>query len=67
MKSDLSRNTDDRKKHYRAVIKQQGRVDVDADWNEQQAINLRRIEVEANDVIGGCGAPLHDSGVSHSH
>ena len=62
MKGDFSRNTFHPTKHYRAVLKQQGRVDVDADWNEQQAINLSRIEMEATDVIGACGAPLHDAG-----
>ena len=62
MKGDFSRNTFNPKKHYRSVLKQQGRVDVDADWNEQQAIHTRRIENEATDVIGGCGAPLHDAG-----
>ena len=62
MKGDFSRNTFNPKKHYRSVLKQQGRVDVDADWNEQQAIHARRIETEATDVIGGCGAPLYDAG-----
>jgi Family of unknown function (DUF6519) len=62
MKGDFSRLTFDPKKHYRRVLMQQGRVQVDADWNEQQAINQRRIETEAHDVIGRCGAPLHDAG-----
>ena len=62
MKGDFSRNTFNPEKHYRSVLKQQGRVDVDADWNEQQAISMRRIETEATDVIGHCGAPLHDAG-----
>ena len=61
MKGDFSRPFNP-KKHYHSVLKQQGRVDVDADWNEQQAIHTRRIETEATDVIGGCGAPLHDAG-----
>lgn len=62
MKGDFSRLTFDPKKHYRRVLMQQGRVQVDADWNEQQAINQRRVETEARDVIGRCGAPLHDAG-----
>jgi hypothetical protein len=62
MKGDFSRYTFNPKKHYRSLLKQQGRVDVDADWNEQQAIHNRRIETEATDVIGGCGAPLHEAG-----
>lgn len=35
----------DPKKHYRRVLMQQGRVQVDADWNEQQAIRQRRFEI----------------------
>ncbi len=62
MKGDFSRNTFNPKQHYRSVLKQQGRVDIDADWNEQQAIHLHRIETEANDIIGGCGAPKYDAG-----
>ena len=44
------------------MLKQQGRVDVDADWNEQQAITANRVETEAADVIGASGAPLHAAG-----
>jgi|GEM_PF-383563 len=62
MQGDFSRQTFDPKKHYSAVLMQQGRVQVDADWNEQQAIESFRIETEAIDVIGRCGAPKHDPG-----
>lgn len=62
MKGDFSRNTFNREKHYAAVLMQQGRVQVDADWNEQQAIHQNRIETEAVDVIGKCGTPKHDAG-----
>jgi hypothetical protein len=62
MKADLSRNTFRPHQHYRDVLKQQGRVDLDADWNEQQAINVHRTETEAVDVIGRTGAPLHAAG-----
>ena len=57
MPGDYSRNTFIRAKQYRGVLKQQGRVDVDADWNEQVAIQLHRTETEAVDVIGHCGVP----------
>lgn len=57
MKGDFSRYTFDPRKHYIAVLTQQGRVQVDADLNEQQAINQYRIETEAKDVIGLCGVP----------
>ena len=62
MKADNSRNTFRPERHYRDVVKQQGRVDVDADWNEQQAINVRRTELETIDVVGRSGAPLHAPG-----
>ena len=62
MKGDFSRQTFDARKHYSGVLMQQGRVQLDADWNEQGAIDRYRTETEAVDVIGGCGAPLHAAG-----
>ena len=57
MKGDFSRDTYVAAKHYSSVLMQQGRVQVDADWNEQQAISGHRMEAEARDVIGHCGTP----------
>src|SRR3954447_6733670 len=62
MKGDISRDTFDRRKHYAGVVMQQGRVQLDADWNEQQSINRHRAETEARDVVGTSGAPVHDAG-----
>lgn len=62
MKSDMSRVTFDRTRHYKRVPLQQGRVQTDADANEQQAIAVHRVETGAADLIGGCGGPLHDAG-----
>jgi hypothetical protein len=62
MKGDFTRSTFDPKKHYRGVRQQQGRVQVDADWNENLDILLHRIETETVDVIGACGVPVHDAG-----
>src|SRR5690242_8235659 len=59
MKADFSRSTFDPRKHYSGVRMQQGRVQLDADWNETLDILRRRIETEAIDVIGACGAPIH--------
>lgn len=59
MKSDISRQTFDPRKHYKGVRMQQGRVQIDADWNEESDINIHRIETEALDLIGGCGGPMH--------
>lgn len=62
MKGDFSRQTFDSRKHYSGVLMQQGRVQVDADWNEQEQIQRRRTQIEARDIIGRCGAPRDDAG-----
>ena len=66
MKGDFSRETFDPTKHYSGVRMQQGRVQTDADWNEQEALQRRRIRVEARDVIGRCGAPEDNAGFAVS-
>lgn len=62
MKGDFSRRTFHKEKHYRGVLMQQGRVQVDADWNEQLAIQQHRDMTAAADVIGLCGAPENEAG-----
>jgi hypothetical protein len=62
MKGDFSRDTFDSNKHYSRVLMQQGRVQADADWNEQQAITAYHEETATKDVIGACGAPVDDAG-----
>jgi hypothetical protein len=62
MKGDFSKYTFDGKKHYRNVLLQQGRVLVDADWNEQTAIISHRTETGTLDIIGDSGAPMNDAG-----
>src|SRR6266511_2915001 len=62
MKGDFSRKTFVAEKHYAGVLMQQGRVQLDADWNEQLAIQRHRDYTEAEDVIGPCGAPKHNAG-----
>jgi hypothetical protein len=57
MQGDFDRMTFQRSKHYRLVMRQQGRVDVAADWNEQQRILRHYGETEAMDVIGQSGVP----------
>jgi hypothetical protein len=59
MKGDFTRDTFHSKKNFTGVLMQQGRVQLDADWNEQNDIVQRRIETETVDSMGGCGAPLH--------
>src|SRR6185312_4774920 len=57
MKGDFTRSTFDPKKHYSGVRQQQGRVQLDADWNEQGDIETYLREVSLADLIGDCGAP----------
>ncbi len=62
MPGDISRKTFNPTKHYSAVLKQQGRVNTDADDNEQVDIWQHRTHTEATDVIGACGVPLSPGG-----
>src|SRR6516165_9362762 len=62
MKGDFTRDTFDAKKRYLRVLLQQGRVSVDADWNEQVAILLHRLETLARDLIGPYGGPEGECG-----
>jgi hypothetical protein len=62
MKGDFSRSSYDEKKNYSGVLKQQGRVSLDADWNEQTDIIGHERETRTEDVIGHCGAPDEGGG-----
>lgn len=62
MKGDFTRFTFDPDKQYAQVLKQQGRVDLDADWNEAGAIQTYLDETRATDIIGRCGAPIDHAG-----
>lgn len=65
-RGDFSRSTFQREKRYSSVRLQQGRVQLDADWNEQVDIQAYRDYLTARDVVGVCGAPLHDAGFALS-
>ncbi len=57
MKTDISRSTFDARKRFSGVRMQQGRVQVDADWNEQLDIQRYRQRTTHTDVIGTAGVP----------
>lgn len=57
MKSDITRLPSPPYKHFKRVVAQQGRTQIEADSNEQADILLRLGEATAADVIGPCGAP----------
>ncbi|MFE0022433.1 DUF6519 domain-containing protein [Amycolatopsis sp. NPDC059021] len=62
MQADLSRVTFDAAKHFSAVLSQQGRVQLDADFNEQAAILLHQLRTTVADLIGAAGAPANAAG-----
>jgi len=62
MKADLSRATFDKARRYRSVRMQQGRVQLDADFNEQQEILNHRIEIETRDSLGPVAVPIDNAG-----
>src|SRR5260370_17210662 len=57
MKADLTRNTFDPLKHFARVLMQQGRVQLDSDWNEQAAILWHYLQTLTADLIGPAGGP----------
>lgn len=59
MKGDYSRDTFDPAKHFTRVLMQQGRVQLDADWNEQTAIIMHYLHSLARDLIGPYGVPYN--------
>jgi hypothetical protein len=62
MKGDFTRDTFHPLKHYTRVLTQQGRVQLDADANEQTAILLRYLRILAADLIGPAGGPQSNLG-----
>jgi len=56
-RGDFTRDTFCPAKHFSRVLMQQGRVQLDADWNEQVAILLRYQRLLAADLIGPHGGP----------
>lgn len=57
MKGDFTRVTFDPARHFTRVLMQQGRVQLDADANEQTAILLHYLQTLAADLIGPHGGP----------
>ncbi|MGP3981990.1 DUF6519 domain-containing protein [Streptomyces sp. KR80] len=62
MHVDLSRITFRPDRHYSAVVAQQGRVQLDADANENTAIQLYQARTTAADLIGQHGGPAGVTG-----
>ncbi len=62
MRGDFSRLRFEKTKHYTSVLEQQGRVALDADHNEQRAIDEHLHKTETVDIIGPFGGPENDAG-----
>jgi hypothetical protein len=61
MKGDFTRDSFRPEQAYNRVLLQQGRVPLDADWNEAQAIDRHLERTALTDVIGQSGVPLGGS------
>lgn len=57
MSSDRARVSFDANQQYRTVVAQQGRVTLEADWNEAQQIASEEQREELLDLIGSSGTP----------
>ena len=57
MKGDFTRSTFKPEKHYSSVRMQQGRLQLDADWNEQVDILAHLNKAQIKDLIGHSGVP----------
>ncbi|KRE82959.1 hypothetical protein ASG75_15590 [Rhodanobacter sp. Soil772] len=56
MKGDFARVSFDPTQHYSQVFQQQGRVLLEADWNEQAHIQLHLLRTLVRDLVGPCWA-----------
>ena len=64
MKGDFTRQAFRPRNHYRGVLQQQGRVQLDADWNEQVLLQAYLDRLVTEDTIGPQGAPEHAAGMA---
>lgn len=62
MTGDFTRSTFHSEKRYRGVLMQQGRVQLDADWNEELDILAHLEDTTRIDEIGRCGVPKDNAG-----
>lgn len=62
MSGDITRDTFDASRRYTSVRQQQGRVQIDADWNEQVDVVTHLRRTVTWDVVGPTGAPKGGGG-----
>jgi Family of unknown function (DUF6519) len=59
---DITRSTFEASRHFSGVRMQQGRVQLDADWNEQEDIRAHHDRAAVVDTVGPTGAPKAGGG-----
>lgn len=62
MKADISRDSFDPADNFQRVLLQQGRVRVDADWNEQISILLNQLRLLSRGIAGPYSGPKDTAG-----
>src|ERR1700748_2726710 len=62
MKGDFTRDSFDPLKDFTRVLMQQGRVQLDADWNEQVSIFWQFLRTFTRDLVGPFGGPAQNCG-----
>lgn len=62
MKGDFTRDTFNPLKHFTRVLMQQGRVQLDADWNEQTSILWHYLRTLVKDLVGPHWGPKGNCG-----
>lgn len=62
MHADITRETFRPGRHYSLVLRQQGRVDLDADWNEQARVARHQVVNRTVDLVGPDGGPAEGNG-----
>lgn len=60
MSGDYSRRRFDKRQDFSAVLSQQGRVQLDSDWNELIEIHSRRLRAETVGMMGRAVVPTED-------
>jgi len=59
---DITRSTFEASRHFSGVRMQQGRVQLDADWNEQEDIRAHHDRAAVVDTVGPSGTPKAGGG-----
>ena len=67
MKGDFSNFRYKPKANYISVLKQQGRLDLDSDWNEQAEILDQRLRGVVRDILGDMAVPLASNDLTRNN